>query len=405
MKIIIVILFILFIFLLSLSCRRKYTLLTGGSDNRYTFKRYPKFCCDDDPIPLTPDQYKLLIERENLDEDTKFLHQVLHDSNIRVIVEFDTSNFQGKTLYTKKLTNICEKHGRNIYYQIAVMNDYSLHDYPKKDKYNINVYFITNDDQKNKMYTKNYYNTVVAAKLFLNTNSIEFLKYQDLDRFNSFQMKNTRIMFNTLLNFLNINADLYDQETVISFHGIISYFLGLRMANDIDMNTINNKNLYHKLLQNITTDIIDYSDNDDFTRYAIKKDMADYKLNNICDLFFDPKNYMYFLGLKCYSLELHLKSRYIRNRPNAIAEIIALDYKTTLNYPLPKIPDKNYIVSFGKWKDIIPETQKKYLPSQDDLNIEENKINKERFLSTIKFYLFKKYNLSLSLEEIKKYYI
>ena len=392
---------ILFMYIFCISMEPTVSFRGGG----YTFRRYPKFCCDTDPKPIIKSE----LSKQSLDKDTKFLYKVMSNPKMRAIVIFDGPTPKGGSwAYEKIICNITQKQGRNIYYQIAIMNDYDIDDYPKKDNYKIQVYFTCAVCEDNgHLIIKNFYNTVLAAKLFLNKNSIDILKYQDLNRFNNFKMRDSRIKFNTLLNLMNDKLTLFEQEKLIAIHGMISYMLGLRNMSDIDMNCNNDEEVVNKM--NVTLDFeldimnINPDSSDINTIQYISKIKSIINTDNINCIFTDPNNYFYFYGLKCISLDINMKSRYIRQRPNAIAEIIAFNLKNPNNkYDLPEIP--TYTLTFDKKSKVYPNSEPFLQISREKKEKIKELVNKEGFLIGILRYLKTNYQVFefKSIDQLEK---
>lgn len=398
----IIILVLLVVILFNLVCRtqKRLTFYGGEINNTYTFKRYPKFCCDTNPNPMSRKEYNKLISTTTND-DTKFLYKVMTNPNIRVLSFFDDDSYKGKYLYKKKINNISEKQGKNIYYQISIMNDYPTNQYPKKSDYSITVYFIEDATAPNaSLITKNFYNTIIASKLFLNKNSIDILKYQDLDNFNSFKMKDSRIMINTYLNLLNEEVSLYEQEYIMALSGVISYILGLRKIKDIDLDIYYKNDKVINTLSSIpfidsgvigvpnSKDVMDSLFNAKVTHIL--------KIKNIKNVFTDSNNYFYFLGIKCLSLDNNMKYRQYRKSPKAIAEIIAFNMKNPKKqFKVPDIPSNTYL---------YPEDQKSYneyelLKTMFDVDLNTSPINQKEFNKTVVYYLKSLYGIK-SIKDI-----
>lgn len=365
--------------------------IVGGSPH--------KLCCDTDPAPIPKSQVIKLIKLHRIDKDTKFLYEVMSNPSIRMIIYFDRSiNHGGKFLYDKQITNITEQHGRNIFYQLAVMNNYSITKYPKKDDYRINIYFVDKNTPHKEIHgtiiTKNYYNTVIGAKLMLNENSLNILKYQDLDRFNAHGMKDSRSMMNTFINIVHKNIPLIEQEEMLCVHGFISYYLGLRPMQDIDCN-INTSRLSKVFSEFNWIDLMDL-------RKISKPTQRLLSYNNIPDvntLLHNPKNYMYVLGIKCISLDINMRQRYIRQRPKAVSEIITFNVLNSKTYPVPPIPDQ-YILSSDSSSQIMSLKIKEF-----KLTGKLYPVDKKKFLNVILYYLksiYKIYRFD-NAEELQEY--
>lgn len=389
--------FIFILFLLVIYLRRSTSTirLTGG------YTRYPKFCCDVDPIPMTKSQVVQKIKSPNIDKDTKFLYKVMSEPNIRMIISFDKSIVVNNIIYRKKVTNINEQHGRNIFYQLAVMNGHSIEAYPRKDNYSIDVYFVDSIDTKNEdvIITTNFYNTVIGAKLMLNKNSLEVLKYQNLDNFNAYRMKDSRSMLNKFINILNEDCSLAKQEDIICYHGIIAYYLGLRPITDVDCSVKDDK-VYATLRNYDWIDPVNLLALSEQKERWVQSVLDSTKLKNFDEIMYNPKNYMYILGIKCFSLDINMIQRYFRQRPKAVGEIIAFNTLNKKQYPIPPIPNI-YVLSDRNTQ--IMELEIELFKFTDDTY----PVDKNRYLKTILYYLrslYKIYKFN-NIHELEEYLI
>ena len=385
--------FLLFLLVIYIKCTK--VKLTGGSkcNSAYRFTRYPKFCCDIDPIPMTK-----IPKLQGLDNDTKFLYKVMSDPSMRMIVSFDKSIVVNNIIYRKKISSIDEQHGRNIFYQLAIMNNYPIQDYPRKSNYDIYVYFINKKDAKDGFVTTNFYNTVVGAKLMLNKNSIEVLKYQNLDRFNAYRMKDSRSMLNTFINILNEDFSLAEQENIICYHGIIAYYLGLRPTTDIDCTT-NDSKIYKTLKKYDWIDPVNLRVPAG-KEFWIQGVLNNTKLKSFDEIMYNPKNYMYILGIKCFSLDINMVQRYYRQRPKAVGEIVTFNILNNKQYPIPPIP-KIYILSNRNTQ--ITELEIELFKFKDT----QHPIDKKRYLGTMLYYLKSLYKINKfnNIHELEEYLI
>ena len=397
---------------------------------KYLYNKYPKFCCNKDPKPLfridnldkpwqdvadiiinkldPTDQIKNIIENiddKSVKDDTKFLYYLMCNPNIECIVSFGKELNNIKYIYKKELKDI--NYAKNIYYQIAIMNSNNLNilkNMKSVDKpMNIYIYFC---DKPNKLDSSDmifcinkFYNLILAGKLFLNKNSLELIKYQDLKSFNMFDKKDSRIKLNSLLNFMNQELSLKEQESIQCFHGIITYYLGLRNLTDIDYLTLD-KNIIDKC-NNINILDGNLFTKDNIIMYNARLHRFQY-INNI-DGLYNPDNYGYIFGIKCITLDNNMRSRYIRQRPKAISEIIAFNNRNyNKKYKIPRIPEYKYI----KPDNSTYETDLTILVS-DKIDpgyrkkLNEEKMNKDKFIKVTRCYLKKSYKINMSFDELK----
>ena len=120
----------------------------------------------------------------------------------------------------------------------------------------------------------------------------------------------------------------------------------------------------------------------------------------------DSKYHFYFLGVKIISLECDIIRRIERNRPRAIADLIALRKRYYFKIDIPSIPSKikTYVSIVDKSEDEI----RSYIHSGGVLNEKNKEILVEsdsdidKFIGTIIFALETRYKMIFTSDEIKK---
>jgi hypothetical protein len=253
-----------------------------------------------------------------------------------------------------------------------------------------------------------------CASTFFSNSSLKFLEKQNFDYFLTKDMEVSKKMFLTYRSWLFSNIDIPHQSQFMLYSSVILYLLGHRSMNDID--------LYVHTIPNSLND-----------KLKILKDTKDFNLDfqvkntenwpNYWDVWLDewsqkcgakyfeeilgnPKYHFYFLGVKIISLECDVTRRVIRNRPRAIADLIALRKRYSYSIIIPSIPEKQkeYIPLENKSEEEISELIKKgYI-----LNIKnkelciENDTDINKFINTIIYALQTRYRMVFTPEEIKR---
>ena len=395
-NIILFLIFLLFIFIYTFSIQRspRTVCFDGGNKKNKDIK----------VKPLTKEEYNELISlSSNLDDDTKILYKLLLDDTMRAIVYFDDNHVPPQfPWYKRKVENVSKKQGKAIFYQVMSALGNSTYDYPERDNYNIYIYFL-HDPINTKLTTKNFFQTVILAKLFLNKNSIEFTKYQDIDRYSKLGIEENIKELKDIIKLFYQKFSLFEQEKILFIHGTITSFLGLRNSGDIDIAIYEDEDIGKKMDKLKINKEIEYlihysSGKNDLTKY---KDL--FKLNDIKELFLDHNNYMYVFGIKCWSLEKNLKSRSLRNRPNSVTEIVAFNYLNPNNlYPIPSPPERVYYIR-KKGTNENPVMKIKPLEESqlDKLEVvKEYPTDRTMWINVIKKRLKERYDIDLSYEEI-----
>lgn len=353
--------------------------------------------------PMSLDERKKLVSSN---DDTKFLYDLMTNKDMRMIIIFDNDDHKVPEHYWyKKEIVVSENQGRGIYYQVAniIGGDIDVDDYPKKNNYNIYIYFLCGDyEGDSKFVTNNFRDTVILAKLFLNDNSLDAIKYQNFSKFTSKKFQDNWKIINSFINKVYDTISLYQQEQFVVVHGVITSFLGLRPANDIDIAIYDNHTLARKLSNikiPLEVDVLVYDGN----LYRQAKDSHIHGIKNIQELFFNKNKYMYINGIKCHSVFTNLQSRFARKRPNAVAEIIAFNqYNPENKYRIPVLPTKIYNI-------IKPNCDKPDGTIEDNLKfIKDYKVisvipqYRYKLISHIRSKLKDFYDIGLSDEEISR---
>jgi len=166
------------------------------------------------------------------------------------------------------------------------------------------------------------------AKMFTSKNTIEFFRWQNLPRFKKLWEKNMNVR--SFIKWYNKTS-----QQAIAFSGFISFILGIRDINDIDIYyvenpaenldsylDVNNGNLAHSMLSS-----------------TYKTPSLDFK---------DDSNFMYFMGVKCVKLDSFLFGRFLRQRPKSMAELkLISEYTKIPNVPV-NIPNHKMNIKTDK---------------------------------------------------------
>ena len=100
--------------------------------------------------------------------------------------------------------------------------------------------------------------------------------------------------------------------------------------------------------------------------------------NHVLEAVFDPKYHFYYLGLKMIILDADTVRRNVRGRPAAVADIIMINNLFNKNIKINPIPKETL-----KYNEIT-------------------KTNKDTFLNIVKYWLYKRYDINVTKEQLKK---
>lgn len=254
--------------------------------------------------------------------------------------------------------------------------------------------------------TDNHTQVVELSQLFCNKNSLRLLQYQRLDRITNkdFQYSSSLVM--TFKNWLYQNIHPLDHIRFMLFSSIVLYSLGLRNMNDIDVI------IFHSPMKNSKTanffELIEEFILNKDTRFpfidaSIKREKgwhagdilseyleewfekewpALYNAPSMDDTILNPKFHYYYFGVKIISMQADIERRIKRSRAAAYADLIALITFVDPNIKIPTLPS-------GYWESHVY------------YEFTEEKICS--LFKKISNYLRYRYNIKMSIDEVKKY--
>ena len=191
-----------------------------------------------------------------------------------------------------------------------------------------------------------YYQTIEYSQIFLHKKTLSFLKKQNLEKYLSFDK--SRLYINTIKQWLIKNVELIDYERFVIMGSAILYVYGIRQCRDVDglmlggndeLNEIVAKFFYNKQTKfpfaefGITN-----------TKYwnegwdeKDKKWFDLLKIHYRDELLFNPECYFYFNGMKFLTIKAEILKKYIRHKPQDVADIIEIIELLNINIKLPEV--------------------------------------------------------------------
>jgi len=265
--------------------------------------------------------------------------------------------------------------------------------------------FINNtNDSNHKSYlhiNDTFLETIQYTELYFNKNSMDFLNQQMLHRHLSHFTYGCHELLKKFKTWIYKNIPLLEIKRFLVFSSAILYVYGFRKCNDLDVfiyhlpisdelckiidkNVFTEKSVCDKLdvsMKGVDTWITG-GPKEHWDVYFVKDWPESFGAKNIEEVVFNPKFHLNFIGLKFNTLEADLKRRIIRSRPSSFANIIAVDkflYRNT--------------------KIILPH---EYYKMQGVKNILNTPAKIDKFLTSIKYRLLERYQINISLIELKK---
>ena len=349
---------------------------------------------------------------------TKFPNCNYSDSKIQEILE--DRNYM---IYAIKKIQLSTKAAHSLIYQMYAYH-YKLKKMNHIEKYCEKIGWIGGDDdryitvflieQKNNTNRSNrgtsnkrmlipychlsdsFMNTIVLSKTYFNENSIKFLHTQLLDNILSNRFKKCNILLNSFVNYLFKNIELFDIDKFMVISGSVLYSHGLRQCSDVDFFINNNPNIFktknfvNKIEKYLLNENTKFFFTDGYTKLIPNLYWKDFWVDwhsewastfgasNMIETIYDPKFHYYYMGIKYLIIDAEVNRRNLRGRPNALSDLIAYN----------KLLGKNIKINPVKKETI-----------KDDV---VTKTTESKFLSVLKWSLQYKYQIKMSIDELKK---
>ncbi len=289
------------------------------------------------------------------------------------------------------------------------------------------------EDSENIIIPKNKEEQWIFTTLLFNRNSLDFLEKQDL----KFYLKNDNrkywIKMNSFIESVNEIVSIEKRHRILLYSSTILYFIGHRPNNDFDfmISCKDEENDIHQVLreyeirenqnyfdQNSNKDdlkgIYDFSyihTSNNSIRRKYYEDFYDvwaqkYGVSKFETIFANNNHHMYFLGMKSTTIQIDILRRILRNRPRAIADLIALRKRYNIKVDLPEIPE--FREKFHKVAELNNEEKEKLLNNGGTL-VSDNDGEKIRemvrqsrndFVSTVKWALEQRYGMDFTISEV-----
>lgn len=213
------------------------------------------------------------------------------------------------------------------------------------------------------LHVNDYYcDTIEYCQMLFNKNSLDVLKYQNIDRMISDHYSIFFNRYNTIRKWMYNNLSMEQITRLLLMGGTIWFTLGVRPSNDIDGIFVNtheetyDENNFEKLI------------NKYFVNEKTKFEFADMGLedskhwnpkwseknNDILkqidvksfdDIAYDPRHHYYYGGIKIYKIEYEITRKYLRLRGQDIADLLMLylNFKNIISNNI-QLDSKNKII-------------------------------------------------------------
>jgi endonuclease/exonuclease/phosphatase family metal-dependent hydrolase len=236
---------------------------------------------------------------------------------------------------------------------------------------------VSNDDNQTYEYSNMYFHAQTLKSLKRQQSWRLLYMYKSIQLFNKFKSFIYKYSQNEV-------------ENSLLFSSAIIFSYGIREMNDLDIIM-----LPSPLVDTSSIDEIKKDGTIDIyypTSSLINKQWED-ELNsraeilgasNYQELINNPKHYYYFMGIKFLRLKYDILTRFRRGRPAQITDLLIIRQLFGLKYMLT-----------------IPLKTKEY--NEITKKDEEKNVDEEQFLGTVKYYLERRYFISLTTKQIKQW--
>jgi hypothetical protein len=255
-----------------------------------------------------------------------------------------------------------------------------------------------------------------AASIFFCKESLNFIELQNFDFFLIKELEESKKMFLKYRKWIMNNIEPLYQHNFMIFSSTILYLLGHRAMNDLDL-------YVHTVSPEIQEKLKEFTENKVYSFIDFKVKNTSNWLN-YWDTWLDEwaqksgakyfeevlgnsKFHFYFLGVKVISLKCDITRRLIRNRPRAIADLIALRKRYPYQITIPSVPETylKYIDVSEKSEGEVEELMKLNRAMYNEKNREitfvcETDVNK--FINTIIYALQSRFRMQFSVSEIRR---
>ena len=389
---------------------------------------------------LKTDYYKKQIKSGKINDDI-FLKYLMCRPKMRIYIFDKQQDFIEEFVdidYYKKIILNQKKYSNLILQLKSITQKFDDIKVKTQQVHHLHIFFTEEDISKKYelegnpelLYqSKSFIESIINAKLLLNENSLKYLEYQRFDRIIKF--KKSILKFNKFMVWMYKNMSLFELEIIITWSGIVSYSFGLRDFNDFDLFTeLTNKNNYNKITKKFLTlrdkdldiDIPDLNKKNNklilhLYIYKIQTDslkLISNKQYTNSYIYYNPKFYYYFYGLKLPNLITNTYYRFIRGRSSQCAELISYNKILNINIPIPKIPNNKYYIdryinSHKQQEDyyIHDKEYDYYINAAKAIEFEpkimKETVNHLKYSKLVSNYLKNKYRFNMSENEVLNY--
>ncbi len=270
----------------------------------------------------------------------------------------------------------------------------------------------------------------IAATVFLNANSLAFLEIQDLKHYLKADTRHRESWdrMDEFLQMIQTDVPIRQRHRLMFYSSTILYFIGSRCNSDFDMMLVCDRDdpeFHRPLRENEIRANAPYKEKGEKGVYDFS-----YVGAAACEhrrLYFEEhydrwaqrmglrkfeeaqalgKNHQYYLGIKSTTIQFDICRREMRNRPRAIADLIALRkrYGFRMNIPTPpktkEVFHKASDLSIEKYDELVKRGAKVVTKYGEEELIENVPVNQDDFIRTVIWALFDRHGMEFTQSEV-----
>ena len=233
------------------------------------------------------------------------------------------------------------------------------------------------------IHVNDYYDeTIEYCQMYLNQNSMDIMKMQNLDRIthNSYATFSNR--FQTLRKWCYMNINAQERMRFCAMGGLIWYILGVRPSNDIDgifVNTHESSEREKKFTSLLYKYFVDNHSKFEFadmgledsehwnSKWSIKNNvlLKALGIKSFDEIVMNPNYHFYYNGIKVYKMDYEIVRKFIRIRGQDIADIamLYLNFKNIVGTQIQM--DNNNKIIYPKYTGELWDNNKTFQKAYD----------------------------------------
>jgi hypothetical protein len=270
----------------------------------------------------------------------------------------------------------------------------------------------------------------IAATVFLNANSLAFLEIQDLKHYLKADTRHRESWdrMDEFLQMIQTDVPIRQRHRLMFYSSTVLYQIGSRCNTDFDMMVVCDRDdpeFHRPLRENEIRANTPYKEKGEKGVYDFSYVGA--SAGELRRLFFEEhydrwaqrmglrkfeearalgKNHQYYLGIKSTTIQFDICRREMRNRPRAVADLIALRkrYGFRINIPTPpktkEVYHKASDLPIERYDELVKRGAKVVTKYGEEELVENVPVNQDDFIRTVIWALRDRYGMEFTQSEV-----